>query len=218
MWDLDPEYVEEMSQEGYDPHMKLLVIAGEITEEDYEFYVKAKVEGDIDEDKFDRLDKLRKKAKVTNYSALYGVGAAKLSRESGMSRSESSALLKAFWDLNWSIPKVSESQYKKEVGNEVWVKNPISGFYYNLRFDKDTWSTINQGTGVYIFDSWLARCRSRGYKGHWQFHDETGGYIKDRGATTKLMKDAVDQLNEDLDLNVTIGIDLKYGNNYAETH
>jgi hypothetical protein len=36
---LDPDYVEEMSQPGYDPHMKLLVIAGQITEDDYEFYV-----------------------------------------------------------------------------------------------------------------------------------------------------------------------------------
>ncbi len=39
---LDPDYVEEMSQPGYDPHMKLLVIAGQITQEDYDFYVSYK--------------------------------------------------------------------------------------------------------------------------------------------------------------------------------
>jgi len=39
---LDPEYVESMDVEGFDPHMKLLVIAGKITEDDYEFYIKYK--------------------------------------------------------------------------------------------------------------------------------------------------------------------------------
>lgn len=100
----------------------------------------------------------------------------------------------------------------------MWLKNPLNGFYYELRYDKDRFSTLNQGTGVYIFDSWLARSRARGYKGHWQFHDETGGYIKNRDITTEQMQAGVDQLNQDLDLNVTIAIDIKFGNNYAETH
>jgi len=39
---IDPTYVDEMREEGYDPHMKLLVIAGKITEEDYDFYTKYK--------------------------------------------------------------------------------------------------------------------------------------------------------------------------------
>ena len=39
---LDPAYVESMDVEGFDPHMKLLVIAGKITEDDYDFYIKYK--------------------------------------------------------------------------------------------------------------------------------------------------------------------------------
>jgi hypothetical protein len=39
---IDPDYVEEMRAPGYDPHMKLLVIAGKITEDDYDFYTKYK--------------------------------------------------------------------------------------------------------------------------------------------------------------------------------
>jgi len=31
-----------MDVEGFDPHMKLLVIAGKITEDDYDFYIKYK--------------------------------------------------------------------------------------------------------------------------------------------------------------------------------
>jgi len=39
---LDPVYVEEMNKPGYDPHMALLVVAGKITQEDYDFYVEYK--------------------------------------------------------------------------------------------------------------------------------------------------------------------------------
>lgn len=35
---LDTKYVEEMIQDGYDPHLKIAVIAGKITEDEYEFY------------------------------------------------------------------------------------------------------------------------------------------------------------------------------------
>jgi len=34
----DPEYVEDMCKPGYDPHLTLAVIAGEITQDEYEFY------------------------------------------------------------------------------------------------------------------------------------------------------------------------------------
>lgn len=36
---LDPDYVEEMSQPGYDPHLALALFQGEITQEEYDFYV-----------------------------------------------------------------------------------------------------------------------------------------------------------------------------------
>jgi hypothetical protein len=39
---LDPAYVHEMDVPGFDPHMRLLVIAGKITEDDYEFYTTYK--------------------------------------------------------------------------------------------------------------------------------------------------------------------------------
>jgi hypothetical protein len=35
---LDPVYVDEMSQEGYDPHLKIAVVADMITDDEYEFY------------------------------------------------------------------------------------------------------------------------------------------------------------------------------------
>jgi hypothetical protein len=38
MQPLDPEYVAEMSQAGFDPHLSLSVFAGALTQEEYEFY------------------------------------------------------------------------------------------------------------------------------------------------------------------------------------
>jgi hypothetical protein len=35
---LDPKYVEDMQEEGFDPHLRLSVLAGMITEDEYEFY------------------------------------------------------------------------------------------------------------------------------------------------------------------------------------
>jgi DNA polymerase III epsilon subunit-like protein len=39
MQPLDPDYVAEMSREGFDPHLSLSVYAGAITQEEYDFYV-----------------------------------------------------------------------------------------------------------------------------------------------------------------------------------
>jgi hypothetical protein len=42
---LDPELVAEQSRSDYDPHLKLAVVAGMISKEDYDFYVNYKKEG-----------------------------------------------------------------------------------------------------------------------------------------------------------------------------
>jgi hypothetical protein len=60
----DPEYVNEMSQHGFDPHLDLAKHAGEITQKQIDQHNS----GVID------LKALRKDYKVVNYSATYGVG------------------------------------------------------------------------------------------------------------------------------------------------
>lgn len=210
----DPAYAEEMSQPGFDEHLDLAVKDGAITQEDYDFY---KEYGESTE-RGKTIHKIRKAYKPVNYSAVYGVGKQKLARETGKAQAEAERLLKAYWERNWAVKKVAEEQYVKEFHGKVWLKNPVSGFWYELRFDKDRFSTLNQGTGVYIFDSWLARCALNGYMGQMQFHDETGASVKDKEQTRKVMEAAVDKLNQDLQLNVTIGIDVKFGQHYAQTH
>jgi hypothetical protein len=208
MQPLDPDYVEEMSQEGYDPHLSLALFAGEITQDQYDNYSP--------DDK--ALYAIRKAYKATNYSAVYGVGVPTLARQMGITQRKAKGLLNAYWEKNHSVRKIADQQFVKKVGGYSWLKNPVSGFYYELRYDKDRFSTLNQGTGVYIFDSWLMRAKRLGYMGQAQFHDETAASVQDSSQTRDILFQAVDKLNQDLKLNVTIAIDMQVGQNYSETH
>jgi DNA polymerase I-like protein with 3'-5' exonuclease and polymerase domains len=177
---------------------------------------------ETDKQRFERLDKLRKKAKVVNYSSLYGVGKAKLSRSSGMSIKEAEALLKAFWELNWSIKEVADSLKVKTVDGQMWVHNPVSGFWYALRYDKDKFSTLNQGTGVYCFDTWLAYYLLKRPNIVGQFHDESINCLPDneteKQAHTAALRWAIDKTNQKLKLNIDLDIDVQYGYRYSEIH
>jgi len=176
---------------------------------------------ETDEQRFKRLDAMRGPAKVTNYSALYNVGVASLSRNGGMPMKEAEAFLKAFWDMNWSIKQVAKEAYVRTLKDgSMWVKNPVSGFFYSLRNDRDTWSTLNQGTGVFIFDSWLLRCRNKGVVFSLQMHDEHLSYIKigNEHRQKQLLEEAMKEVNDTLKLNVEITSDIQFGPDYASVH
>ncbi len=207
---LDPNYVAEMSKEGFDPHLDLAKHAGIITQEDIDKHNSGEKS----------LKSLRKNYKVVNYSATYGVGAAKLSRETGMSKKEAQKLLDAFWSRNWSVQKVATTLRKRELFGGMWVQNPVSGFWYSLRSEKDRFSTLNQGTGVYCFDNWVKKCREKGIKTVGQFHDEIIALVKegDQIETAMNMNCSIQELNEQLKLNVDLGVDAQFGKTYAEIH
>lgn len=151
---------------------------------------------------------------------MYGVGAAKLARETGMSQKEAEKLLDAFWDINWAVKEVAAKSQKKLALSGVWIKNPVSGFWHSLRFEKDAWSTLNQSTGVYCFDTWLAYCRGNGSVISAQFHDEQLAPVRigEEAKTEKLFKSAIAKVNEKLKLNIDLDVDVQFGKNYAEVH
>jgi hypothetical protein len=208
---LDPDYVEEMSREGFDPHLDLALFAGDITQEEIDDYNAGKRPD---------IKHLRKAYKVVNYSATYGVGAAKLARETGKSEREARALLDAFWQRNWSVDKIAKGLRVREVHNGMWVQNPVSKFWYSLRSDKDRFSTLNQGTGVFCFDSWVAICRKNGLQTIGQFHDEIIAVVPlgEEQKAQDILKQAVSKVNEKLQLNVPLGCDVQFGNTYASIH
>jgi hypothetical protein len=210
MYPHDPDYVAEMQKQGFDPHLNLALFAGKVTQFDIDKHISKEVS----------LTPLRKKFKAANYSAIYGVGKAKLAREIRSNVKEADELLKAYWKRNWSIVKVSEGVEVKIFGPHMWLRNPVSGFWHNLRYDKDRFSTLNQSTGVFAFDTWLFFARRAGVVINMQFHDEEGNYVKigNEGENSLKLKKAIELTNDKLKLNVPLDIDIKYGKNYSEVH
>jgi len=207
---LDPSYVEDMSKEGFDPHLDLAKHAGVITQEDIDKHNSGERS----------LKSLRKNYKVVNYSATYGVGATTLSRTTGMATKDCKKLLDAFWSRNWSVERVANTVRTKTFFEGMWLQNPVSGFWYSLRSEKDRFSTLNQGTGVFCFDSWVALCRKNGIKTIGQFHDEIIALVNagEEDKTKATMEQAIEKLNDKLQLNVPLGVDAQFGKTYADIH
>lgn len=210
MQPLDPKYVEEMSQEGFDPHLNLALFAGVVTQEQIDQHNRGEIS----------LKDIRKKYKAANYSCIYGVGAPKLARTLGIPKKEAEQLIEAYWKRNWAIKRVSETQKIKVTGPYMWLKNPVSGFWHNLRAEKDAFSTLNQSTGVFCFDTWVAFCRKAGLQNCGQFHDETISPVEKGNEewAMEIQKQAIAKTNMKLKLNIQLDVSPQCGVNYAEIH
>jgi len=213
MWEFDPEYVKEMSEPGFDPHLDLAKFAGAVTEQEVSDYING-VEG------AKNLKPLRKSYKAANYACVYGVGKAKLARETGLSVPEADKLITAYWKRNWAVQAAVDELKVKKVGDDLWLLNPISGLYYSLRNEKDRFSTLNQGTGVYCFDSWIKEWRNTRSQLTGQFHDEIISCIPEgkEEVYEKILKQAIEKVNEALILNIKLDIDVQFGKDYSEIH
>lgn len=160
-------------------------------------------------------------------NGVYGAGPPKISKTAGISLEEATTLHSAYWSRNHSVKRVADSLTVKTVLGQKWLFNPVSRFWYSLRHEKDRFSTLNQGSGVFAFDSWVALCRSdrpdldgQIPKFIGQFHDEIvlcipRGY---REIVTKWLRQKVEQLNDILKLNRSLDIGVEWGETYAEIH
>lgn len=218
MFKHDPEYVKEMSRPGFDPHLDIAVASGALSKADLDYYEKNK-KNDKDP-KIKIITSLRKDYKVVNYSAVYGVGAATLSRSLKDTPKKAKKLLKDYWARNWAVKKVAEECVVKDVDGQKWLYNPVSKFWYTLRADKDRFSTLNQGTGVFCFDSWLRECKKLGLPLTAQFHDESVVEVKkgEGQRVMELQQEAIKRVNDRLKLNVTLGVSPQIGYRYSDIH
>jgi len=216
----DPEYVEEMSVEGFDEHLDLAVRAGYITSDDYDFYTRSDEDTVNDITRYKAIKKVRKKFKPVNYSAVYGVGKAKLSRTTGMTQAEAGVLLEAYWERNWAVKKFASEQKIKPVAGQMWVLNPVNGFWYSLRYEKDAFSTLNQSTGAYCFDQWVAHYLTKRPNIIGQFHDESINRIPvgEEKEHESVLRWAIQKVNEKLKLNIKLDIDVQFGMRYSDIH
>lgn len=230
MYFFDPDYVKQRQEKGFDPHLNLGIMAGLITQEESDFYkeVKNKLKDKIfvsDEDKkrFKKIDDKRFKSKTVNFSSIYGAGPPKIAEAADIPLTDAKNLHTAFWLINKAIKEVSNNVTIKTVFNTKWLFNPVSRFFYYVKAEKDVFSTLNQGTGVYVFDLFLRLLKQEaGDRGLFifQYHDETLGRIKtdQEDMMRKAAEDAVRKLNNILRLNTQIKVDIKFGKNYSEVH
>lgn len=247
VYDIDRKFVEDQSHPFYDPHLEICEIAGMmspaevffykwwkekrknpeiileeigVVPQDFNFIVKT-YKTDEEKDLFhDKLDKKRQSGKVTNYSSMYGIGKVKLGKDLGIPTKEAASLIDAYWIKNKCVKIFSDSCETKEVGGQLWVKNPMNGYFYSLRSTKDIFSTINQGAGDYIFTLWLHNLKKLGVILYGNFHDEiiTCCRPEDSDKVVEKIKKAIELVNKQLKLKVPIGIDYKIGGSYADVH
>lgn len=210
MWKFDPDYVREMQTEDFDPHLALAEFAGALTPEQ----VKAHKE------KVEDHGATRHLYKTANYSCTYGAGGPTLAITLDISVAEATGIVQAYRDKNWAIDAIAEDCTTKQCLGGMWLFNPVSKFWYSLRHKKDRFSTLNQGTGVYCFDMWIYNFRKERPQLTGQMHDEVILCHKKgkRDEIEKLLRDAITKTNEQLKLNRELGIDVQFGDNYAQIH
>lgn len=210
MWPYDPDYVKEMMTDDFDPHLDLCVtgnILSAANVRDHKLGVQD-------------FSAERKLGKAANYSCVYGASGDTVARSAGISPPEGARLVEAYWKRNWAVKEIANDCRVKLVHGDKWLYNPVSGFWYSLRHDKDRFSTLNQGTGVYCFDLWVGFILRERKQLTAQFHDEIILEIK-KGAREKcreLLVRSMKKVNEVLKLNRELGVDIQFGDSYAEIH
>jgi len=224
MWKHDPTYVKEMQVPGFDPHLDMAVAANLLTQADVKFYKS------FDEDapdntevmfaKHKKISLVRHAGKGTNYAATYGATGPTIARAAGVSEAVGDVLHKAYWERNWALTAIAEECVVKTSRGMKWLWNPIAKMWMFLKADKDKFSTLNQSTGTYAFDRWVYHILKRRPQLTAQFHDEVILELSKghRDKMTKILKDAIKDVNEELKLNRNLDCDVDFGQTYAEIH
>ena len=217
MFPHDPDYVAKMMEPGYCPHVDIAVLAGYLTEEQED---RHKLDEFLNKEDKLTIKAGRKAAKPVNYGGVYGQKPKGLARETGMPLGQAKKLYDIYWERNWSVEAIAAEQVVIKANGKSWLKNPVSGFLYNLRTDKDRFSTLNQGTGVYCFDMWVKKIRESGMPIIGQMHDEVIGLVKlgCRDRVKAIINTAMDETNKELQLNRELGCDVQFNTTYAGIH
>jgi DNA polymerase I-like protein with 3'-5' exonuclease and polymerase domains len=207
-------------------------LAGLITQEEEDFYKRvdslSREEYDSlsEEDKktFKAIKKKRGTSKTVNFSATYGAGAAKIAITAKCDVPFAQKLHSIYWQRNSAVKKTANACVVRKIRGQKWLYNPVANLWMFLKADKDRFSTLNQSTGVFVFDSWLRRVRQNlkpyGIKILMQYHDEImlilpKGY---EDVVEAVLRKSMQEVNDQIRLNVEIGISVDFGNNYADCH
>ena len=210
MWDYDPDYVRDLTTDDFDPHLDLAVSAGALTEAQAAAHKAGEEDWGV----------VRHTYKQANYSCVYGAGGATVARAAGIPEREGTKVVEVYRKRNWAVNAVAEACITKTCRRQKWLFNPVSKLWYSLRAEKDRFSTLNQGSGVWCFDTWVKYIRQGGLPITANFHDEVVCCIqeKNKQRASTLLRKAITQTNEELQLNRGLDISIDFGGAYSEIH
>lgn len=250
----DPEYVKSQMSSDFDPHLEIAFIGGLLTRDEINFW-KIFKEGfpaenypmtpeldrllNLPEEKKkelkSRIERERGKGKSTNYACQYGAGGKTVARTAKIEIDLGMMLVKSYKKLNWSIEAISKEQEKIKTSFGDFQLNPLNGLYYNLKFAKDSFSTLIQGCGSYILDLWLLNIYRHLDEGTFgvthkdvkllaTFHDELilefDKELKDK--VRELVSISLEDVNTAMlgsgRITIPFGCDIQFGERYSEIH
>lgn len=150
----------------------------------------------------------------------YGAGVSRLALTCDCDIETAKKVHETYWKRNWAIKAVAKEQVTKKCDGRLWLFNPISGFWYSLRTEKDIFSTLVQGSAAYCFDRWLAEVLQRRPQITGQFHDEFILCVKkgNREAVSDFLEECIQEVNSKLKLNRELSISIQFGESYADIH
>ena len=247
----DKEYVLSQQSNDYDAHLNLCLKGGMLSQAEVDFF-KICEKGfpkeqyelsqellDLlnlsEEDKKLKLKLISKKrgiGKNCGYALQYSCGVKTLARTGGITEKEAKVILKAYKKMNWSIEAVVKEQKRKTVSHGTYQLNPYNGIWYFLKTEKDSYSTLVQGSGSYLLDLWVKQIdllkKSNRYniKGSLNLvatvHDENLQEFDDLDGNEELIKEmfneALDNVNNHLGVEIKFGCDTQFGYKYSEIH
>lgn len=246
----DKAYVEAQQSDDFDPHLDIALQASMLTESELNFYLIEKggfpkenypltkeLESYLAMTKIEKaakikaLSKVRSAGKQAGYSCQYGAGSLTVSRAANVSMKIANKLVKAYRKRNWTIDVIAKEQKDKRTSWGRYQLNPLNGIWYNLKNDKDRFSTLVQGSSSYVFDLWIAnqftfRSSGRYDLGDYgarllaQFHDEeileiSIGYEEE---VSRLAQDSIEAVNKRMKLQIPFAIDTQFGSDYSKIH
>jgi len=243
----DPDYVMSQQSDDYDPHLNLAKAGGLLTEDEVNFFkieskgfhkdnypMTAKLQEllNLPEDEKSALIKVIGKkrgiGKNCGYALQYSCGVPTLARTAKISEKEARVIYKAYKKLNWSIDAIAKDQVRKTVSHGMYQWNPYSKMWYHLKTEKDSYSTLVQGSGSFLLDAWLKHIdnlkKEHGVKENIKLcanvHDEN--LQEFHGVTEEfvfnIFDEALKRVNKALKVEIPFGCDTQFGDNYAAIH
>ena len=166
------------------------------------------------------LADLRAIGKKTNYSCIYGVGPATLSKSTGLTNKKAKSLIEAYWKIHAPVKRYTETLITKVVDDKTWVYSPFTKFWLEIKGDHNKFSAVTQQFGAFVNDRMMFFMMSHGIKIIAGIHDESSWYcpVGDEDKHQEIIKMVMDKVNESFGYDIKFGSEAEFATSYGLVH